>query len=206
MRLVDVLTRLLAAKQPVLRTRDAAALLGVEPAHASQLLRRLADAGHLVSLARARWAFPEKVDRAVLPSHLAAPFPAYISLQSALHYHGMISQVPAITYAVSLARTRRFETPLGTVSLHHIDPSFFFGFEPVGKNAIAMATPEKALLDVLYLSPAKTRLFFALPEIEWPYGFKIARARKMIRRIPYAKRRVLVDRLFSDYLKTSGLK
>lgn len=206
MRLVDVLARLLATRQPVLRTVDVAALLGVEPAHASQLLRRLADAGHLVSLARARWAFPEKVDRAALSMYLAAPFPAYVSLQSALHYYGMIAQVPAITYAVSLARTRRFETPLGTVSLHHIDPSFFFGYEAVGKNAIAMATPEKALLDVLYLSPAKTRLFAALPEVEWPREFNVARARKMIRRIPYAKRRVLVDRLFSDYLKTSGLK
>jgi hypothetical protein len=27
-----------------------------------------------------------------------------------------------LTYAVSLARTRRFTTPLGTVSIHHVDP------------------------------------------------------------------------------------
>lgn len=206
MKLVDVLSRLLAIKQPVLRTGDAAALLGIEAAHASQLLQRLMVAGHLVRLARGCWAFPEKVDRLALPSRLADPFPAYISLQSALFYHGMSNQVPVVTYAVSPARTRRHETPLGAVSLHHVDPSFFFGFELVGKNQIPMATPEKALLDVFYLSPAKTRLFCHLPEIEWRRGFKITEARKMIRRIRYAKRRALVDRLFNDYLKNSGLK
>ena len=55
-----------------------------------------------------------------------------MSLQSALYLHGMISQVPTVTYAVSLARTRRFVTTLGTVSVHHVQPPFFFGFQDVG--------------------------------------------------------------------------
>ena len=37
-----------------------------------------------------------------------------------------------MTYAVTLARTRRYTTPLGTVSLHHVRPAFFFGYEDVG--------------------------------------------------------------------------
>ena len=41
-----------------------------------------------------------------------------------------------------------------------------------------MATPEKALLDVLYLSSTKTRLFAALPELDLSAGFSIRNARK----------------------------
>lgn len=77
----------------------------------------------------------------------------------------MISQIPAITYAVSIGRTKRYETPLGVVSFHHVHPSFFFGFETIGKGMVKMATPEKALIDFLYLSPSKSRLFRALPEL-----------------------------------------
>jgi predicted transcriptional regulator of viral defense system len=93
-----------------------------------------------------------------LSEYLAAPFPGYISMQSALYYHGMISQVPAITYSVSPARTHIFKTSLGTFSIHHINPSFFFGYEPVGKFGIKMATPEKALLDFLYYGTGKVKI------------------------------------------------
>jgi hypothetical protein len=33
----------------------------------------------------------------------------------------MVSQVPAVTYAVMLARARRFVTPLGTVAIQPAD-------------------------------------------------------------------------------------
>jgi hypothetical protein len=141
------------------------------------------------------------VDALALPGYLTAPFPAYVSLQSALYRHGMISQIPSVTYAVSVARTRTFDTPLGTVSVHHLDPAFFFGFETVGEGRGAMATPEKALLDALYLGPAKTRLFCALPELEWPRGFSVRRAREMIGRIGSARRRGMVRARFEALLR-----
>lgn len=34
-----------------------------------------------------------------------------------------------------------------------------------------MATPEKALIDFLYLSPARSNLFRVLPELELPRDF-----------------------------------
>ena len=78
----------------------------------------------------------------------------------------MISQIPGVIYAVSTARTRRWETPFGTVSLHHIAPALFFGFETAKGGRVRMAGPEKALLDILYLSPARSRLFAKLPELD----------------------------------------
>jgi hypothetical protein len=200
MRLLDALARLQRMEQPVVETADVAAILEVKKAHASKMAARLADAGHLVALRRGAWAFPGRLDPLALPERLTAPHPAYVSLQSALYFHGMISQIPASIYAVSLARTRRYATPLGGVSIHHVAPQFFFGFETVGPRGIRMARPEKALLDVFYLAPARSRLFCSLPESDMPAGFDIEAARRMIKRIPFAARRAMVARRFQQWL------
>lgn len=194
MRLVDALATLAALQAPVFDTGDAAAVLGVDAAHASTMLARLAGARHLIRLRRGLWAFRDRVDPLALPEYLTAPFPSYVSLQSALYRHGLIEQIPAVTYAVSLARTRRFTTPLGTVSIHHVDPGFFTGFENVGASGGRLATPEKALVDFLYLAPARSKLFRALPELQLPARFSARRARVFVARIASAGRRAMVSR------------
>jgi predicted transcriptional regulator of viral defense system len=191
-RLVDALGALASLDATAFTTREAAARLRVPNAHASVSLTRLRAAGLLVRLRRGLWAFRDRVDPLALPEVLTAPFPAYVSLQSALYLHGMISQVPAVTYAVTLARTRRFVTPLGTVSVHHVQPRFFFGYDDAGGAGGRLASPEKALVDFLYLTPARSRLFRALPEIEWPKAFRTSVARSIVQRIepPSRKKRV----------------
>ena len=61
---------------------------------------------------------------------------------------------------------------------------------------VAMATPEKALLDYLYLRPARSNLFRTLPELELPLRFNSKSARRMIQRILSVRRRTLVARAF----------
>jgi predicted transcriptional regulator of viral defense system len=199
-RLIDFHARLLKLGPPAFETADAAALLGIPNAHASTLLARLSRSGHVVRLRRGLWALPERVERLALPGYVTAPLPSYVSLHSALYHHGMIEQIPEVIYAASLARTGRRATPLGTLSIHHLDPGFFFGFEPAGRTGYALATAEKALLDVLYLSPARSGLFAALPEVELPRGFSRRSAREMISRIPSARRRSLVAGRFEALL------
>ena len=97
-----------------------------------------------------------------------------------------------LAYAVTLARTRRYATPLGVVSLHHVQPTFFFGFEDHGDAGGRLATPEKALVDFLYLAPARSKLFRALPELEWPKRFRAGVARDIVRRIAPDRRRAFV--------------
>ena len=200
MRLVDVLGTLVSLDAPVFTTRDAAAHLRVPNGHASVSLARLEAARLVVRLRRGVWALPNRVDPLALPECLTAPFPAYVSLQSALYLHGMVSQIPAVTYAVTLARTRRFVTPLGTVSLHHVQPTFFFGYEDAGRAGGRLATPEKALVDFLYLTPARSRLFRALPELEWPKTFRPGVARSIVKRIEPASRRRAVARKLDELL------
>lgn len=121
-----------------------------------------------------------------------APYPCYVSLQTALYHHGMIDQISRVITVVSLARTCLLRTPLATVSVHHIAPEFFFGFEMDAKTEVKMATPEKALLDVFYLKPAKSLRFKTPPEIEMPESFNAKNAFAMIERIPSASRRTIV--------------
>ncbi len=201
MRLLAALTQLQGLNQPVMETGDMAVVLGVGKAHASKIAARLAEAGHLLALRRGVWAFPGRIDTLAIPERLTAPQPAYVSLQSALYHHGMISQVPSSVYAVSLARTRRYVTPLGVVSVHHVAPDFFFGYETLGEKGIRLARPEKALLDVFYLSPAKSRLFCQLPEVERPDGFDVQEAHCMIARIPFPARRNMVAERFEQWLE-----
>ncbi len=200
MKLVDALNRLQRLDQPVVETGDAAVILGLEKAHASKVLARLSEAGHLLALRRGVWAFPGRLDLLATPDRLTAPQPAYVSLQSALYYHGMVSQIPASIYAVSLARTRRYVTPLGVISIHHITPEFFFGYETLGEKGIRIARPEKALLDVFYLAPARSRLFCKLPEVERTNGFDVPDAKRMIARIPSSARRKMVADRFQQWL------
>jgi predicted transcriptional regulator of viral defense system len=132
-RLIDAQAKLLALNQDVLQTSDAAACLNLTITHASQILRRLSKAGFFIPLARGKWACRKTIDPLLLPEYLTAPAPSYISFQSALYYHGLISQIPDTIYAASLARTRQYKTPIARISIHHVQPSFFFGFEMVNK-------------------------------------------------------------------------
>src|SRR5262245_44718571 len=98
MRLTEAYRRLDQLNVAALQTRDAAGVLGIDVAHASQLLGRLAQDGLLISLSKGLWAFPKRMNSLLLPRYLAAPFPSYISLQSALWAHDMIMQIPSVVY------------------------------------------------------------------------------------------------------------
>jgi predicted transcriptional regulator of viral defense system len=192
MTLSEALGKIKAMEHPVFRTADVMVELSIQKSHASKLLDRLTQHGHVIRLKRGLWALPESLEPLELVPHLTAPFPSYVSLQSALYYHDMISQIPEVIYCVSLARTRTYETSMATISVHHIPGSFFFGYEERREHHVRMALPEKALLDILYLSQSKSRLFAVLPEIEFPPRFSIKRAYSMTRKIADARRRSLV--------------
>ncbi len=177
---------------PTFETRDISALLRVAPANASALLSRLASRGLVRRLARGRWSIGAQPNRDQLAEQVAAPSPAYVSLQSALFRHGLIEQVPDVLYAVTLGRARRVTTPSGTVSLHRMPPALFGGYE-TADDGTKTATAEKALFDLLYLSPTRSRLFTKLPEIELPKSFRWAKVAAWAKKITGKSRRTYVE-------------
>ena len=155
----EALSRLKKLGVPVATTADAAAVLGLSSSAASHTLRRLAAAQLIAAVRKGVWALTDQPDRLGLIEYVTAPYPGYLSLQSALYQHGMIDQIPSMIYVVTLARTARVETPFATYSLHHVQPAFFDGYESVAGSGVKLATPEKALVDFFYLSPTRARLF-----------------------------------------------
>ncbi len=185
---------------PVMETRDVAYKLGISNEYASQVLKRLAQEKHIVHLIRRLWVIDLQVNPLLLPEYLVAPFPCYVSLQSALYHHDMIDQIPRIITVVCLGRTRQIKTPLATISVHHILPEFFCDYEIDPKTQVKIASPEKALLDIFYLKPAKSLWFKSLPEVEIPKSFDTKKAFEMIKKIPSQARRTLVDEALRSIL------
>jgi hypothetical protein len=76
-------------------------------------------------------------------------------------------------------------TPVGVFDLHRIDPRFFGGFDWFGdRQDFLAASPEKALVDCLYLSTRRGQRFGYFPELSFQRGFSARRARQWARKIP----------------------
>jgi len=82
--------------------------------------------------------------------------PSYISLQSALAYYDLIPEaVPQVLSITSRIRSQEIETPLGLFRFHHIKPQYFTGYkleQVAADQFVYLARPEKALLDLVYLT------------------------------------------------------
>lgn len=190
MRTTEAFAKLLDLRRPILSTAEAAARLDVTIYTASKVLRRLQESGLVLRLRRGLWVITKNVNPLVLPRYLTAPYPSYISTWTALYTYGMISQIPREIYAVSLDRTKKLVTPLGVYVIQHITPRLFDGFEL--REGLAMASPEKALFDTVYLLSARGRRHVHLPEIEVPERFRREKIRTWIRQIRLRRLRTAV--------------
>lgn len=80
---------------------------------------------------------------------------SYVSLQSALAHHGVIPEYVAETTCVTTGRPRVIDSAVGRIVYRHVKRQAFFGYsqEPSGMQEAFIATAEKALLDLFYLTP-----------------------------------------------------
>ncbi|MEK7849347.1 MAG: hypothetical protein AAB213_00790 [Candidatus Omnitrophota bacterium] len=83
--------------------------------------------------------------------------PSYVTMEKALEYHDMIPEAVAVYTCVTTKRQGRFETPIGVFDYRHIKTSYFWGYDSVTLNdqTAFVASPEKALLDLIYLKNIK---------------------------------------------------
>lgn len=202
MRLLEALSRLTDYDQrnpgTLWTTRHAALVLEVDEPHASTMLRRLRDSGHVIMLERGKWLLKGRVCPQAIVMTVALPYDGYLSLWSALYHHGMIDQIPARHYGVTIGRTRTVETPVGLVSLHRVTPAYMGAGREAGYARDAtgywIASPEQALVDTIYLRPSKGQRFASLPELELPRRFRKSHVERAIMRIASPSRRTFVRR------------
>ena len=116
------------------------------------LLRR----GVIIRVKKGIYVFGQRYSRRPFSREVLANMiygPSYVSLEYALHYHGLIPErVEAVT-SVSVGRNRRFATPVG-LFLYSTAPlkAYRVGIDQaeVDGRTFLIATPEKALCDKVH--------------------------------------------------------
>jgi predicted transcriptional regulator of viral defense system len=133
---------------------------GVE--NPQQVQRQLADwvrLGKVVQLRRGLYTLaqphPSKHPHSyVIANHMLKA--SYVSLHTVLSHYDLIPEHVAVVTSITTGRPGSWQNLYGHFSYQHIQPDLFFGFEyrQVTQTQWAyMATPEKALLDLIYLTP-----------------------------------------------------
>jgi predicted transcriptional regulator of viral defense system len=121
-------------------------------------LTRWVKKGYLIRLRQGYFAFPEYKSKPDYFLYFANRIyrPSYISLHTALSFYGMIPESVVQITSVTALKTASFDNGFGQYSYHKIKKNLMFGYElkpMAGDRALQFATPEKALLDLLYLYP-----------------------------------------------------
>lgn len=127
-----------------------------------QVQRQLADwvrTGKVVQLRRGLYTLAQPYQSEQPHSYLIANHlvhGSYVSLQMVLAHYDLIPEHVAVVTSVTTGRPGMWHNPYGHFSYQHIQPALFFGFQyrqVTHKQWAYMATPEKALLDLIYLTP-----------------------------------------------------
>jgi len=120
-------------------------------------LYRWTRAGKVISLRRGMYALALRYQqRALNPAAIANALytPSYLSEVWALGYYGLIPERIFVYTSVTSRAPRKFANPLGNFEYRHVKQDLFFGYAvtDLGGKRVLLAEPEKALLDLWYLS------------------------------------------------------
>jgi predicted transcriptional regulator of viral defense system len=138
----------------------------VPPADVRRQLSRWTKRGRLYQLRRGLYALAPPYQKVKPHPFLVANrlvLGSYVSLQSALAHHGLIPEYVPVVTSVTTGRPARWYTALGSFSFRHIKVDLLRGYRLVevspGQKAF-LASPEKALLDLIHLQPGADSLAY----------------------------------------------
>lgn len=120
-------------------------------------LTRWCKKGLLEKLRNQYYAFPDYHQMPDFARYVANRIysPSYISLHSALSFYGMIPEEVVQLTSVTTLKTAKFNNSFGTFHYQNVKTNLFFGYEiklMQNGRGLFFATPEKALIDLLYLN------------------------------------------------------
>ena len=90
----------------------------------------------------------------LIANHLLAP--SYVSMQTALRYYGLIPEAVYTIQSMTFKAAKEFNTPVGNYCYYHISRETYpIGITQIkeGNSVYIMATPEKALCDLIANQP-----------------------------------------------------
>jgi predicted transcriptional regulator of viral defense system len=198
-KVLEALWKVVIPRSPVFTTAEAAKASRISVDQASRDLGKLAARNLIVRVVPGVWAVTTDAryaPYAVVPALIRLTAPGargYVSLLSALSLHGMIQQVPGSIHVVVSRRIRPVRrTPIGTYRFYTMTPRLVDGYLPYETGTFDIATPEKALFDILYLSARRGTRFLHLPELALPNGFSVSKLAGWIEKVPYPPLRLAV--------------
>jgi predicted transcriptional regulator of viral defense system len=177
----------------IFTTRDFANFSSISMPAASKRLLRLADRKLLTRITKGLWAntgHPHFHPLACVP-YLLGNEQGYVSFLSALHLHGLISQIPKTLQIATTGHARTLNSPVGQYEFMQIKPELMKqGIEWSNTHLpYLIATAEKALIDALYLSTRKRRRFSRLPEVDIQHSaFRKREFERLLKQLPVSSR------------------
>jgi predicted transcriptional regulator of viral defense system len=130
--------------------KDLALLLGISNRrNLENTTKSLLDSGILTLIEKGKYYITRnKPDEFEIAQFIYSP--SYISFETALNYHGILSQFPLITTSATTKKSVKKIIFNKEYFYTHMKKELFYGFEKNGDSLIAF--PEKALVDQMYLS------------------------------------------------------
>jgi len=132
----------------------------VDPADVRRQLSRWVKAKRIVQLRRGLYVLAPPYRRVqphpFLIANRLVPG-SYVSQQSALAYYGLIPEHVPLTTSVTTGRPGRWDTALGSFDFRHLCARLYSNYQLIDlgmKQTGFVATPEKALADLIHLTPA----------------------------------------------------
>ena len=122
------------------------------------LVKRAMAGGEIIQIRRGLYCLAPKyrkknIDPLALAEHIHGP--SYISLESALSWHGWIPEAVYTVTSVALGKSKEFRTPLGVFSYTPVPQKILYaGVDRLTDGAgdvFFMASPIKALADYVYV-------------------------------------------------------
>jgi predicted transcriptional regulator of viral defense system len=146
------------AVRGVFTRAEVACWISGSPDRQFSLLNRAMNTGEVVRIHRGLYCLAgkflrQKVNPLVLAQRIYGP--SYLSLETALSFHGWIPEAVYAATSASLDRSREFDTPLGHFSFTRGPQKIFYAevtrMESEDGGSFLLASPLKALADYVYV-------------------------------------------------------
>lgn len=122
------------------------------------LVKRAIASGEIIHIRRGLYCLASKYQKKGINIYALAQYvygPSYISLESALSWHGWIPEAVHSITSISFKKSKEFKTPIGLFSYDRIAQKLFYSevkrLTDESGNVFLMASPLKALADYVYV-------------------------------------------------------
>lgn len=122
------------------------------------LVKRAIASSEIIHIRRGLYCLAPKYQKKSMNLYALAQLvygPSYVSLESALSWHGWIPEAVHAVTGVSSKKSKEFRTPLGVFSYDRVPQKVFYTeverLTDASGNVFLVATPLKALVDYVYI-------------------------------------------------------